>query len=107
MVLDSGKAANEGLRGGEKVGGWGGGQGLRRSRERGVAVLTWLQLPGNALYLTAKDVMASTSAFCQLTFTAILPAARRKDTLSGGPHRTEGPTLPITKQNSPKENSFY
>lgn len=105
MVLDSGKAANEGLRAGEKMGG--GGVGLRRSRERGVAVLTWLQLPGNALYLTVKNVMAFASAVCQLTLTAILPAARRKDTLSGGPHRTEGPKLPITKQSSPKENSFY
>lgn len=74
---------------------------------RGVAVLTWLQLPGNALYLTSKSVMASVSAFCQLTLTAILPAARRKDTFSGGPHRTEEPKLPVTKQNSPKENSFF
>lgn len=94
--------------------------GLRRSTKAEVACLD-VQKPGRdprlltsihgqlpcALYLREKSPIFCVSTCCQVTFTAILPANRLKDTLSGGPHRTDEPDFLSFKQNSPKENCFF
>lgn len=92
-LLDSGTNANEGLTGEEHRG-----RCAEARRRPSAGLLTWLQLPCSVRYLTSKSKIFSTSTFIQVTFTAILPAKRLKDTLSGGPHRTEKPNRTHAKK---------